>query len=77
MSQCITSSCGPQTGGGCPCQLRNALKGGKMRKRRTKGRVRFASYVKVCNSTSCKRRRYRKTHKKLPKNCKNVSKSKK
>ena len=70
MSQCMASSCIlPQTGGAFPCQFRNILKGGK-----TKKRVRFTKYVKICNSKSPKWRMHRKTHKKLPKNCKKSKK---
>lgn len=71
MSQC-GASCVIQTGGGCP--LKNQLQTGEKKKRRTKHRVRFTTYVNVYNSKSCKRRPHHKTHKKLPKNCKNVSK---
>ena len=74
MSQCGTSSCAlPQTGGACPCQFRNTLKGGSNKRntrkaRKTnKKRVRFTNYAMVC---TCRPRKHRRTHKKLPKNCK-------
>lgn len=62
MSQCGATCLPPQMGG-----KRNTVKGGHKRKR-----VRFTRYVNVYNHKTCKRRRHRKTHKKLPKNCANA-----
>ena len=72
MSQCSISSCAIlQSGGACPCLFKNTLKGGTLKGNKSKKRVRFTKYVKICNNKSPKWRKHRKTHKKLPKNCKN------